>query len=61
VKRELSLRDETDRSRAHSPLRKAEDAVIVDTTRLSPAETLAILLEEARERLDIPNGEADLT
>lgn len=61
VKQELSLRDETDRSRAHSPLRKAEDAVIVDTTRLSPAETLAILLEEARERLDIPNGEADLT
>ncbi len=51
VKRELQVRDETDRSRAHSPLRRAADAILVDTTHLTPEETLAILLEEARTRL----------
>jgi cytidylate kinase len=51
VKRELEVRDETDRNRAHSPLRRAEDAILVDTTHLTPEETLAILLKEARQRL----------
>ena len=51
VKRELEARDETDRNRAHSPLRRAEDAILVDTTHLTPEETLAILLKEARLRL----------
>jgi cytidylate kinase len=46
VKRELEARDETDRNRAHSPLRRAEDAILVDTTHLTPEETLAILLKE---------------
>jgi cytidylate kinase len=54
VKRELQARDETDRSRAHSPLRRAEDAILVDTTHLTPEETLAVLLEEARRRLIWP-------
>lgn len=52
VKRELEFRDETDRNRAHSPLRRAEDAILVDTTHLTPEETLAILLKEAQKRLD---------
>jgi len=51
VTKELSVRDETDRNRAHSPLRRAEDAILVDTTRLTPRETLDILLKEARLRL----------
>jgi cytidylate kinase len=54
VKRELEARDETDRNRAHSPLRRAEDAILVDTTHLTPEETLAILLKEARRRLGGP-------
>ncbi|MGH9389402.1 MAG: (d)CMP kinase [Vicinamibacteria bacterium] len=54
VMRELEVRDETDRSRAHSPLRRAEDAILVDTTHLTPEETLAILLKEARARLGWP-------
>jgi len=54
VKRELQVRDETDRNRAHSPLRRAEDAILVDTTHLTPEETLAILLKEARQRLSWP-------
>jgi cytidylate kinase len=54
VTRELDARDETDRNRAHSPLRRAEDAILVDTTHLTPEETLAILLKAARRRLDLP-------
>ena len=54
VKQELQVRDETDRSRAHSPLRRAEDAILVDTTHLTPEETLGILLKAARKRLDLP-------
>lgn len=54
VKRELEVRDETDRNRAHSPLRRAGDAILVDTTHLTPQETLAILLKEARRRLTWP-------
>jgi cytidylate kinase len=54
VKRELQVRDETDRTRAHSPLRRAQDAILVDTTHLTPEETLAVLLEEARRRLSWP-------
>ncbi len=57
VQRELEVRDETDRSRSHSPLRRAKDAILVDTTRLTPEETLAILMKEARRRL----GGTDLT
>ncbi len=57
VKRELEARDETDRSRAHSPLRRAKDAILVDTTHLNPEETVTVLLQEARRRL----GGADLT
>jgi cytidylate kinase len=51
VTRELEFRDETDRNREHSPLRRAEDAILVDTTRLTPEQTLDILLKEARRRL----------
>ncbi len=54
VSSELRLRDETDRNRVHSPLRPAEDAILVDTTHLTPEETLAILLKEARLRLGWP-------
>jgi cytidylate kinase len=57
VRRELAERDDTDRNRVHSPLRRAPDALLVDTTRLSPEATLEILLSEARKRLrlDAPN------
>jgi CMP/dCMP kinase len=57
VKRQLEARDETDRNRIHSPLRQAEDAILIDTTRLTPEETLTVLLKEARDRF----GGAGLT
>jgi CMP/dCMP kinase len=53
VRLELAERDDTDRNRAHSPLRRAEDAILIDTTRLSPDATLEILLTEARKRLHL--------
>jgi len=51
VTRDLEARDRVDRSREHSPLRRAEDAVSVDTTDLTAEETLEKLLEEARKHV----------
>lgn len=48
---DLARRDRTDSSRAHAPLRKAEDAVLVDTSDLSPDETLDRLIAEVRKVL----------
>lgn len=50
VAEDLSRRDEADRNRKHSPLRRAEDAILVDTSELTPAETLDRLEAEARKR-----------
>ena len=44
-------RDEQDRTRAVAPLRQAEDAVLLDTTRLDRAGSLEALLAIVRERL----------
>lgn len=41
VLNEMKLRDERDRNRAQSPLRPAEDAVVVDSTAMSLDEVLA--------------------
>jgi cytidylate kinase len=50
VLRELRARDERDRNRADSPLRPAEDAVLLDSTRLTLEEVVqsAIGLVQAR-------------
>jgi cytidylate kinase len=50
VRRDQALRDEQDRSRAHSPLVPAPDSVEVDTTGLSVDEVVARVGELARER-----------
>jgi cytidylate kinase len=52
---EIEERDRRDQSRAHSPLRPAPDAVVLDTTRRSAEEVLAVLLERCRERLANPD------
>lgn len=49
IERQLRARDLTDSTRAASPLRPAEDAVIIDTTRLSADEVVAIVLGLAAE------------
>ncbi len=50
VREEIEERDERDTTRAVSPLRKAEDAVLVDTTGLSFDEQVAVLLDLVRGR-----------
>ncbi len=52
VTQDLEVRDNADRTRQHAPLRRAEDAIEVDTTHLTPEQTLNRLLEEARKHLN---------
>lgn len=47
---EQAIRDERDRSRAHSPLRPAAGAVILDTTGLTVPEVVERIVELVRER-----------
>jgi cytidylate kinase len=51
VTKDLEERDKADRTRQHAPLKRAEDAIEVDTTHLTPEQTLARLLKEAQEHL----------
>jgi len=50
VLRDQAIRDEQDRSRAHSPLEPAPDSVEVDTTGLSIDEVVERIAELAHER-----------
>jgi cytidylate kinase len=50
VLNEIRERDLRDSSRSDSPLRQAEDAIVVDTTHLSPAKVEEELLRLVRER-----------
>src|SRR5437588_303847 len=43
--RQIAARDRQDETRAVDPLRKADDAVVIDTTELTPDEVLARMLE----------------
>ena len=54
VLRDQALRDEQDRSREHSPLRPAPDAVELDTTGLSVEEVAARVARLARARVEQP-------
>jgi cytidylate kinase len=49
VLRDQTLRDEQDRSREHSPLRSAEDAIELDTTERTIEETVAEIVELVRQ------------
>ena len=48
---DILRRDEQDRTRSISPLRQAEDAVLLDTTNLNLAESLQALLSMIKERI----------
>lgn len=52
VLRDVLERDRRDMERAVSPLRQAEDAALVDTTGLGLEESLQLLLELVRSRLE---------
>jgi cytidylate kinase len=51
VKTNLEMRDYIDSHRATSPLRKAEDALVLDNSRLTMKQQLEIALKWARERM----------
>jgi cytidylate kinase len=46
VKDNLEMRDYIDSNREFSPLRKADDAFVVDNTNLTPTEQLTIVLDK---------------
>lgn len=48
VKNNLLTRDKIDSTRAHSPLRQAEDAVLIDNTHLTKEEQLLLVLHHIR-------------
>lgn len=52
VRENLAQRDHSDTTREESPLRKADDAVVLDNTFLNEEEQLAQALEWAKERIN---------
>jgi cytidylate kinase len=52
VKNNLEMRDYIDSHREFSPLRQADDAVMLDNTNLSPEEQLSIALKWAKEKIN---------
>ena len=53
VLRDIVQRDEQDRNRPIAPLRQAEDAVRLDTTRLNLEESLAAMLSLIKEKIHL--------
>jgi cytidylate kinase len=50
IEESIAERDHRDSTREDSPLRVAEDAVVVDTDALSPGEVVDVILAEWRKR-----------
>ncbi|GMR04387.1 MAG: (d)CMP kinase [Thermodesulfobacteriota bacterium] len=59
VAKEIEERDRRDRSRRESPLKKAEDAVYIDTTGLDLNDVVQRLMKLIRERLDLGDEDGD--
>jgi cytidylate kinase len=55
VRDNLEMRDYIDSNRAISPLRKADDAFVLDNTNLSMAQQLKITLDKVHEKLSNTN------
>lgn len=51
VKNNLEMRDYIDSNREFSPLRKAEDAIVLDNSNLTREEQLSLALKWAREKI----------
>jgi len=50
IEQDIRERDERDQNRAVSPLRQAEDAVLIDSSELTVDEVIAAIIRTARER-----------
>ena len=55
VKQNLEMRDYIDSNREISPLRKAQDAIVLDNTNLTMAQQLKLALNWAQERISAAN------
>lgn len=51
LKEEMTYRDKNDSSRAHSPLKKAEDAILLDTTGFSVEDSVKTILDIVKSRI----------
>jgi cytidylate kinase len=58
VLKDINDRDHADMSRAHSPLKAAADAHILDTTKLDPAGSLEEAVKIVRSKVPAPLGES---
>jgi cytidylate kinase len=56
VRENLAMRDFKDSSRFDSPLRKAEDAIVLDNSYLQPEEQLELALSWAYEKINLKNN-----
>ncbi|HTW44455.1 MAG TPA: (d)CMP kinase [Acidobacteriaceae bacterium] len=54
IAKELRERDERDRNRAESPLRAAEDAIVIDSTNMTLNEVLKFIEDQVEEHLRLP-------
>ncbi|MEN9745270.1 MAG: hypothetical protein RL640_1108, partial [Bacteroidota bacterium] len=52
VKSNLAQRDHMDSNREVSPLRKADDAVVLDNSHMTPDEQLNLALQWAKEKIN---------
>jgi cytidylate kinase len=56
ISAQIKMRDARDRRRRESPLRKAVDAVTIDTTNLSPSQVVAAMQKTIRMRASAPRA-----
>jgi cytidylate kinase len=54
IAKELRERDERDRNRAESPLRAADDAIVIDSTSMTLKEVLIFIEDQVRAHLNLP-------
>jgi cytidylate kinase len=54
IAKELRERDARDRNRAQSPLRAAEDAIVIDSTNMTLNEVLKFIEDQVEEHLRLP-------
>ncbi|HAV91726.1 TPA: (d)CMP kinase [candidate division WOR-3 bacterium] len=52
IKRQIAERDERDKSRAHAPLKMADDAILIDTTSMSKEEQIQFVVAKAQKLKD---------
>jgi cytidylate kinase len=60
IAKELRERDERDRNRAQSPLRAAEDAIVIDSTNMTLDQVLSFIEGQVEAHLELPVVNEDL-